>query len=781
MKLQGSYKSRMFASIVATALFTAMAMPVCVSAQGNAAQAQTVKHHHYKLIDLGTFGGPRNTVFVAEDSYNPVLNNRGTVAGLADTSAPDPFPAFCFFDCFVSHAFQWENGVTTDLGALPGGASSASAWISANGLIAGWSENGLIDPLFPGFPESHAVLWKHGEIIDLGTLDGGYESVANAVNSRGQVVGAAANAVPDLSPMSASNFGWTTETRAFLWQNGVMHDLGTLGGPDAVALLINEWGQIVGDSYTSSVPSPYCANIGFPLTTGAFLWQNGKMVGLGSLGGTCTFAFDLNNRGQVIGASTLAGDLAQHPFLWDRGVLSDLGTLGGSSGNAIAINDAGEITGFANEQGDQAVHAFLWKNGTTTDLGTVGGDPCSVGFSINARGQVVGVSVPGCDFSQTRAFLSEDGGPPIDLNTLILANSALYLTSPATINDRGEIAGFGLDTSGNQRAFLLVPCDENHPNVEGCDYNLVEAVTELQVQPAEITQAPAASLAKLSPVEMVTRFRSLSVSRNRRFGIPQTSQKTAFSGEATISAPSAALSPTSLTFSAQAIGTMSAAKTVTLKNTGTTSLTMTAIVIAGTDPGDFAQTHTCGSSLSAGASCSISLTFKPTASGTRVAALRVTDNGTGSPQQVPLSGLGTTAKLSPTSLSFGTVAIGTTSPAKTVTLTNAGTASLNITGIAVTGINAGDFTQTHICGSSLAAGATCSISITFKPTVSGTRTAALSVSDNAAGSPQAVSLMGNCPGGKCGEVGAQCGASFLPRCCPGLVCVPASTRAFCEP
>jgi probable HAF family extracellular repeat protein len=491
-------RKNLTALITSLSLCGALAFPVMSSAQDQ------LKHHHYKLIDVSTFGGPQSNVFVAEDNYNPVLNNRGTVAGLADTSAPDPFPAFCFFDCFVSHAFQWQNGDMTDLGALPGGASSASAWISANGLIAGWSENGLIDPLFPGFPESHAVLWKHGEIIDLGTLDGGYESVANAVNSRGQVVGAAANAVPDLSPMSAFNFGWTTETRAFLWQNGVMHDLGTLGGPDAVALLINEWGQIVGDSYTSSVPSPYCANIGFPLTTGAFLWQNGKMVGLGSLGGTCTFAFDLNNRGQVIGASTLAGDLAQHPFLWDRGVLSDLGTLGGSSGNAIAINDAGEITGFANEQGDQTVHALLWKNGTMTDLGTVGGDPCSVGFSINARGQVVGISVAaalptGCDFSQARAFLSEDGAPPIDLNTLIPANSALYLTTPATINDRGEIAGNGMDSQGNQHAFLLIPCDANHPGIGGCDYTTVDPTTAASfVAPRPVTQTAPASDPPLS-------------------------------------------------------------------------------------------------------------------------------------------------------------------------------------------------------------------------------------------------------------------------------------------
>src|SRR5207247_4850984 len=150
-------------------------------------------------------------------------------------------------------------------------------------------------------------------------------------------------------------------------------------------------------------------------------------------------------------------------------------------------------------------------------------------------------------------------------------------------------------------------------------------------------------------------------------------------------------------------GTTSPAKSVTLKNTGTASLTITSIAITGTNAGDFAQTHSCGSSLTAGASCTISVTFKPTASGTRSAALSVSDNAAGSPQKVNLSGIGTTAKLSPTSLDFGSVTVGTTSAAKTVTLKNVGTTSLSITGIAITGINAGDFAQTHTCGSLLAA------------------------------------------------------------------------------
>lgn len=211
--------------------------------------------------------------------------------------------------------------------------------------------------------------------------------------------------------------------------------------------------------------------------------------------------------------------------------------------------------------------------------------------------------------------------------------------------------------------------------------------------------------------------------------------------------PAVTFAPTSLAFASQPLNTTSAAQTITVTNSGTAALTISGVTLTGTNAGDFAQTNACPASLAANANCAISVTFKPTATGARTAAISVADNATGSPQAVPLTGTGAAANapavtLAPTSLAFGSQALNTTSPAQTVTLTNSGNAALTIAGISVTGANQGDFSQSNECPASLAAGSNCTISVTFKPTASGARTAAVSFADNATGSPQSVSLSG---------------------------------------
>jgi probable HAF family extracellular repeat protein len=469
--------SKTLTRIIALTVFAALALPLQLAAQDNAKPHHHHQYHHYKLIDTGTFGGPQSFEYGPPFPRAGVLNNRGTLGGWADTSTLDPLCYFDFPDCNEAHAFQWQNGGKTDLGILPGGRNSQVNWISANGVLTGVADNGQMDPL-GGIPELHAVLWENGGITDLGTLpEGGYQSFTGAVNRRGEVVGSAQNTVPDPNSMFT---GYGYQTRAFYWKNGVMQDLGTLGtGTDAIAALINDGGQVVGWSYTNSVPSPICAsfNYGFALTTSSFIWDNKNgMRDIGGLGGTCTLAVDVNGRGQIVGGSAVTADQTTHPFVWDAatGMTDLLGASDGRFAFAGAINERGEVVGGICAP---VCHALLWrKNGgkwKRTNLGAIAGN--TFAGSINESGQVVGT----CG-SSSCAFLWEDGGPIVDLSTLIVPDSGLQLIEARQINDRGEIAISAMDANGNQHAVLLIPCDEGHPGVEGCDYSLVDASAAMQ-------------------------------------------------------------------------------------------------------------------------------------------------------------------------------------------------------------------------------------------------------------------------------------------------------------
>jgi hypothetical protein len=208
--------------------------------------------------------------------------------------------------------------------------------------------------------------------------------------------------------------------------------------------------------------------------------------------------------------------------------------------------------------------------------------------------------------------------------------------------------------------------------------------------------------------------------------------------------PLPSLSPSSLTFGDQAVSMSSSPQTVTLTNNGTGPLTISSIGITGANSGDFSQTNKCPASLAVGTNCQISVSFTPTALGARNASLTVADNAPGSPQSIPLSGTGAqpVVQFSPTSVNLSTQTVGGTTSPQLVTLTNKGGAPLTITSIGITGANAGDFADTNTCSSTLGAGASCQIKITFTPTASGARSADLAVSDNAPGSPQTVALSG---------------------------------------
>jgi probable HAF family extracellular repeat protein len=499
-------------AIVAIALFTLFGLPLHLAAQDRARPQH--RYHHYQLIDVGTFGGP-NSSYLQGFPEGRMLNSSGAAVGSADTATPDPYCIQFNFDCYLGYGFKWQHGLASPLSALPGfnGLNSATGnWISDSGLTVGVSENG-IDPLTGG-PAVEAVLWgRDNSLTDLGTL-GGNQSSANAVNNRGQVAGEALNTIADPYTSNFNSFfiSGATQVHAFRWtRSRGMQDLGTLGGTDSNAISINERGQIVGWSFTNTIANPVVDTCGGAVnvpTEDPFLWENGKMIDLGSLGGTCGQAWALNNRGQVVGFSDLAGDSGAHAFLWDQaGGMQDLGTLGGDTGGAASINDAGDVVG-GDSRTDGSGGSFLWRHGVMTDLGTVGTASGSVALGINSRRQIVGTLFDN-NGNEIGGFLWEDDGPMVDLGTLIPTNPDLQLDHVFQINDRGEITARGTFSNGDTHAFVLIPCDENHPGVSGCDYDMIDAESAA----ARINQNPTQRLAALAPGSHMPgtfhRFRSL--------------------------------------------------------------------------------------------------------------------------------------------------------------------------------------------------------------------------------------------------------------------------------
>src|SRR5207248_2264462 len=195
------------------------------------------------------------------------------------------------------------------------------------------------------------------------------------------------------------------------------------------------------------------------------------------------------------------------------------------------------------------------------------------------------------------------------------------------------------------------------------------------------------------------------------------------------------LTPTSLTFTGQAVGTTSASQTTTVRNTGTAPLTISSIAATGTNGPDYAATHNCPiapATLLANSTCTVTVSFSPHAQGPSTASIAIVDDAAGSPHNVGLSGTGMSpapgVSLTPMGLSFPSQLVGTQSAMETSALRNTGSAPLTITNVGLAGMNASDFTSSNDCPSSpatLAADATCTISVAFAPTATGNRVASV--------------------------------------------------------
>jgi probable HAF family extracellular repeat protein len=297
-----------------------------------------------------------------------------------------------------------------------------------------------------------------------------------------------------------------------LWQNWVLKDLGTLGGNDAQAIFVNDRGQVAGISYLNSTP---VINSGFVCTLPGqttfippqdpFLWENGKMVDLGNLGGNCAAPAAINIRGQVAGNSdVLDPNALPHAFLWSRETgMKDLDTLGGTFSQADALTDSGEVVGTASTAQDDFFLAVLWKNGAITNLGTLTGDSCSSAYAINSKGQIVGDSLNICgDFSTARPFLWQNG-QIFGFNLVPPPGTQLISAEPASINDRGEIVGFAALNTGSL-AFILIPCDP----VEPCEDVTTSASASPQAVSSLASLNSAAALPNLTPVDKVALLRA---------------------------------------------------------------------------------------------------------------------------------------------------------------------------------------------------------------------------------------------------------------------------------
>jgi len=327
----------------------------------------------------------------------------------------------------------------TGLGTLPNWAYSyVNAWgggpvINNRGHIAAFST--AFDTPY-AWTDSQPFLWLGpGQIETLPGLPGRPSNTPMGMNDHDQIVG-------------WSGFDYSS-THPVLWDHGVAYALEIPGGDYMMAapVGINNNGTIVG---VGSTP-------GFALVS-AFVWIEGHIHTLPQLvsGGIFTQANAINDRGQIAGASGQDWWADFHAVLWDHGQIIDLGTLGGVASMANAINDGGQIAGQSQvANGDW--HMTLWQKGGAKDLGNFGTDPLGAANDINNRGQVVGVSSQS-DGSAPHALLWERGSL-LDLQTLIPPNSGWSLQSVQAINDRGQIAGWGLH-NGQARALLLTPNDQ---------------------------------------------------------------------------------------------------------------------------------------------------------------------------------------------------------------------------------------------------------------------------------------------------------------------------------
>jgi len=397
--------------LTAASLLAVLAMPARSVAQTAASLSET-QNLRYTITDLGIVGGPPGQPFH--------ISSNGLISG-SSASAEG-----------TEQAWLWFRGFKLNIGTPGlGGKNSVPFGVNQWGQAAGEADTSTPDPAgedycgfaFMGYPSGTTCLpmvWQNGVMTALPLLQDktgkrGNNGTANGINAWGEAAGVSENTTADTTcpandPLLGQNQYF--QQKPVVWQDGHVQELPTVGGdPDGTALAINDLGHSAG---TSGVCSAF-NNVDFfniqPVY--AVLWDNGRAIDLGSLGGvTNNLALAINNNDDVVGSSDLGGDITFHGFLWTK------------------------------------------ETGKMHDLAPINGDVYSVGLAVSNAGEITGVSLD-ADFTPRAVIWRQ--GVPTDLNTLIPSSSSLYLMTGCSVNDSGQIIGLAVDRSGNYHGYLAIP------------------------------------------------------------------------------------------------------------------------------------------------------------------------------------------------------------------------------------------------------------------------------------------------------------------------------------